>query len=76
MPFNSKVKRCCLCSTDKKQKFTTLCGECKRIQQYIRDYGILNILNFINRETTTASNPEAEARCRAFVLPTAPPQYH
>ena len=66
MPFNNKVKRCCLCSTDKKQKFTTLCGECKRIQQYIRDYGILNILNFINRETTAVV---------VAGMPSAPPQY-
>ena len=66
MPFSNKVKRCCLCSTDKKQKYTTLCVECKRIQQYIRDNGILKILNFINTETKAVG---------VTGMPSAPPQY-
>ena len=62
-----KIKNCFLCNTDKKIKTDKLCSDCVKIQVFIRNYGIILLLEFIMN-----TPKKSEEKEKIIIQPSAP----
>ena len=57
--FKKEKYTCCFCSNKKEKSKSKIhfCRDCERIRNYIREYGLKNLLEFIENKNNNPSCP-------------------